>query len=685
MTPPVLSALVALLLIFGPLGLTPTTAGPRDDNTNQSDSSNKSDGSGRADRNGKGDAAPSGGSIDSDGDFIVDSADNCPNTSNAGQQDLNGDGFGDACAPPPDTDGDGVSDEADNCPDVANPNQHDDDGNGLGNACDAAPPLETAPAPAPDTPPADGGNGGGGKNESGGDGESRNGNDRASGNQSDGSDTKTPEAGGNQDQADPTVEPTKVAPANEDAANQSTKDQTSRDRGAAGSGNADRQNADVLDPAPDPAGGLPKTKQGQPSSSDPGPPSSVSPPPPALKPFDPPVTKLQTIARIDAGAAPSQASPASKRDAGSRQASDSAPAGDGASATRVPFQNNDSADQPANSGDDLEVLDGDPSQAASNHATSGRATETPSNGDKTASDSENLDGPPTSAQKNAKAQSDPSAPKPANGWDGDADFKGGLSVKRQQVTKIAGTQDDALYLTQRRGDADGKPGEFTYQIPVPADGTYKVRLHFAEIYWGATGGASGAAGKRVFSVAAEGKTEVKDYDIYDDVGPMTAVVKQFDVPVHDGQLDLRFFGKRDQPMVAAIEVLGPPTGERWVDVNKSTRSVRLMVGDTAVAQYQASMSVGREDDVHDTMPGSYQISSKIADLTYTPYAKNYFMYWAGFDPGRENGFHSWVMDSKGHVVPGGDGPTWGCVATAPDEAAKIYSFVDIGTRVEIHW
>jgi L,D-peptidoglycan transpeptidase YkuD (ErfK/YbiS/YcfS/YnhG family) len=43
------------------------------------------------------------------------------------------------------------------------------------------------------------------------------------------------------------------------------------------------------------------------------------------------------------------------------------------------------------------------------------------------------------------------------------------------------------------------------------------------------------------------------------------------------------------------------------------------------------------------------------------------------------------MDAAGNVVDGGWGPTGGCVATRPDIAAIIYDFVDIGTRVEIHW
>jgi len=72
--------------------------------------------------------------VDSDGDGIIDSLDNCPLVPNAAQTDLDGDGTGDACDA--DTDGDGVGDGVDNCVFVPNPDQFDVDGDGLGDACD---------------------------------------------------------------------------------------------------------------------------------------------------------------------------------------------------------------------------------------------------------------------------------------------------------------------------------------------------------------------------------------------------------------------------------------------------------------------------------------------------------------------------------------------------------------------
>jgi len=83
--------------------------------------------------------------LDSDGDGVPDSSDNCDNTVNATQTDTDGDGIGDACdspptvVTPPDQDGDGVPDASDNCPTVANADQLNSDAafDGLGDACDS--------------------------------------------------------------------------------------------------------------------------------------------------------------------------------------------------------------------------------------------------------------------------------------------------------------------------------------------------------------------------------------------------------------------------------------------------------------------------------------------------------------------------------------------------------------------
>jgi hypothetical protein len=138
--------------------------------------------------------------------------------------------------------------------------------------------------------------------------------------------------------------------------------------------------------------------------------------------------------------------------------------------------------------------------------------------------------------------------------------------------------------------------------------------------------------------------------------------------------------------VPAVELSDEPTGsERWVDVDRTTRKVRLIIGTTVVATFKAALGRDQSDGFYATASGTYRIYSKYRDLSYTPYANAYIKYWAGFDPSRENGFHGWTMDANGRVIPGGSGPTAGCVATRPEDAAVIYDFVEIGTRVEVHW
>jgi large repetitive protein len=99
---------------------------------------------------------------DTDGDGIPNAQDNCPNVFNPArpldkgvQENSDGDDLGDACDPCPfdkntttcsapgtvklDTDGDGVEDSKDNCPKIANAGQQDGDGDGFGDACDTCP------------------------------------------------------------------------------------------------------------------------------------------------------------------------------------------------------------------------------------------------------------------------------------------------------------------------------------------------------------------------------------------------------------------------------------------------------------------------------------------------------------------------------------------------------------------
>jgi hypothetical protein len=132
---------------------------------------------------------------------------------------------------------------------------------------------------------------------------------------------------------------------------------------------------------------------------------------------------------------------------------------------------------------------------------------------------------------------------------------------------------------------------------------------------------------------------------------------------------------------------GAPAGpERWADVSRSTQTVTLYEGDQVVASYWGSMGFdGSDAGFFATANGSYRVYEKYADLSWTTYGNAWVTDWVAFDPDRANGFHSYSMDWAGQVIPGGDGPTGGCIALAPWAADHLFSFLQLGSRVEVHW
>lgn len=115
-----------------------------------------------------------------------------------------------------------------------------------------------------------------------------------------------------------------------------------------------------------------------------------------------------------------------------------------------------------------------------------------------------------------------------------------------QGQSISGTNDDVLYQTYRSKVYGG--ASYAYALPV-ANGTYRLKLHFAELFFTADDA-------RAFDVSVEGVQVLNDYDIHQSVGFEAADVQEFSVEVSDGQLDLSFtsIGGFDSPTLAAIEL-----------------------------------------------------------------------------------------------------------------------------------
>jgi len=135
-------------------------------------------------------------------------------------------------------------------------------------------------------------------------------------------------------------------------------------------------------------------------------------------------------------------------------------------------------------------------------------------------------------------------------WNADAYFTAGTPVV-SRVQHIWRTQDPSIYRYSRQGD-------FSYDIPLKP-GTYELRLHFAETYYGPEDAGGGGEGSRIMRVMANGQVLLDDFDVLTDAaGGRTADVKAFtDIqPAQDGQLHLTFASLRGgRAMVSAIELL----------------------------------------------------------------------------------------------------------------------------------
>lgn len=158
-----------------------------------------------------------------------------------------------------------------------------------------------------------------------------------------------------------------------------------------------------------------------------------------------------------------------------------------------------------------------------------------------------------------------SFPPPA-GWSSDAPYLTPANAISEtganSPAAIANTDNPGIYRTYRAKLPQGTPLEnriLSYDLPVTSPGTYDVRLHFAEIYFGVPGGgpASSGVGSRIFDIIVEGKNLLQNFDITAAAGDsLTAVVVPLeDIKVTDGNLEIDLRADVDFGAISGIEVL----------------------------------------------------------------------------------------------------------------------------------
>ena len=131
----------------------------------------------------------------------------------------------------------------------------------------------------------------------------------------------------------------------------------------------------------------------------------------------------------------------------------------------------------------------------------------------------------------------------------DADFSGGSTSSTSSAIDTSGAINPApqsVYQTERWGN-------MTYTFPnLVAGASYRVRLHFAEIYWS-------AAGARLFNVFINGAQVLTNYDIFADTGGMDkATVKEFAATANgSGQIAVQYVNipGKDNAKSSGIEIL----------------------------------------------------------------------------------------------------------------------------------
>ena len=129
-----------------------------------------------------------------------------------------------------------------------------------------------------------------------------------------------------------------------------------------------------------------------------------------------------------------------------------------------------------------------------------------------------------------------------------------------------------------------------------------------------------------------------------------------------------------------------PTGEHWIDIDRSNATVSLYIGDTAIESF--SGKIGRDpatDGFYSTAVGTYHVYVMNEGLASTPFAKDtYLTDFVGFDPERKNGIHSPVRDADGVEKAWQNATTLGCVRLSAKDAESVFAFAEMGMRVEVH-
>ncbi|MEX2225618.1 MAG: L,D-transpeptidase [Dehalococcoidia bacterium] len=140
-----------------------------------------------------------------------------------------------------------------------------------------------------------------------------------------------------------------------------------------------------------------------------------------------------------------------------------------------------------------------------------------------------------------------------------------------------------------------------------------------------------------------------------------------------------------QPPTSTPAPAGPPRAGRWIDVDVTNFVVRTMDGEAVVQEF-GQVAVGEQVDTGaylSTQTGLFAVHAKTEGLAYDAPFDTYISHWIGFDPAKDNGFHSLLKDAGGAVVDASTGRVSnGCIRVPGVEA--LFAFAELGMPVYVH-
>jgi hypothetical protein len=199
-------------------------------------------------------------------------------------------------------------------------------------------------------------------------------------------------------------------------------------------------------------------------------------------------------------------------------------------------------------------------------------------------------------------------------WNPDSHYRGGKSSVTPPGQLIEGLPDPQFPRSYRSG-------QFDYRIPL-RQGTYELRLYFAETRKDSVSAAGATDSNLLFRVSINGVTRLDSFDLLSEAGAPNRMFERVfkDVaPGPDGNLHLEFSPVDEDAILNALEILpGQPHRIRPIRIVARPDSVTDADGQTWMADrdYLGGFTVLRRDSVTNAKERSLYESERYGNFSY---------------------------------------------------------------------